>query len=96
MRPDIAVAVMRPILLGDFREQIKQCRVPAVLLQTEEDFFVPMDAARTLQRSLPGSVLEIIPTSGHLPHLSAPDAVADAFRRHLPRLAAPEIARSAL
>jgi pimeloyl-ACP methyl ester carboxylesterase len=85
-RPDIAVAMMRPILLGDHRDQIRKCKTPAVILQTEDDYAVPMDAALSLQQCLRGSRLEVIKTVGHLPHLSAPDAVADAFRRHLPRL----------
>jgi sigma-B regulation protein RsbQ len=85
-RPDIAIAMMRPILLADYRATVRQCTTPAVILQTEQDCAVPMDAALCLQRCLRGSVLEVIKTAGHLPHLSAPDAVADAFGRHLPRL----------
>jgi hypothetical protein len=30
--------------------------------------------------------LEIINAKGHLPHLSAAEEIADALRRHLPRL----------
>jgi len=87
-RPDVAIAMMRPILLGDYREQVKRCTTPAVILQTEEDHAVPLQAAMWLNQCLKGSTLEIIKTIGHLPHLSAPDAVADAFHRHLPRLRA--------
>jgi pimeloyl-ACP methyl ester carboxylesterase len=95
-RPDIAIAMARPIFLGDYREPVKQCTTPAVILQTEEDHSVPMEAALTLQQCLQDSRLEIIKTAGHLPHLSAPEAMADAFRRHLPRLAKDARGRSRL
>jgi pimeloyl-ACP methyl ester carboxylesterase len=85
-RPDIAIAMARPIFLADYREAVKQCTTPAVILQTAEDPSVPLEAAICLQECLRGSRLEIIQTAGHLPHVSAPAAVADAFRRHLPRL----------
>jgi len=85
-RADISIAMARPIFLGDYRAHVKQCTTPVVLLQTKEDPSVPMEAALALQQCLKGSVLEIIDTTGHLPHLSAPEAVADALRRHLPCL----------
>jgi sigma-B regulation protein RsbQ len=85
-RADISVAMARPIFLGDYREHVKQCTTPVVLLQTKEDPSVPMEAALSLQQCLKNSTLEIIDTIGHLPHLSAPEAVADALRRHLPCL----------
>jgi sigma-B regulation protein RsbQ len=83
-RPDITVAMARPIFLGDYREHVKQCTTPVLLLQTREDPSVPMEAALSLQQCLKNSTLEIIDTIGHLPHLSAAEAVADALRRHLP------------
>ena len=88
-RPDIAIAMARPIFLGDYREHVKQCTVPVVLLQTKEDSAVPIEAAQTLQQCLQHCVLEIINAEGHMPHLSAPYAVAAALRRHLPQMRAP-------
>jgi len=86
IRPDIAIAMARPIFLGDYRDGVKECSTPVVLLQTKEDPAVPLEAAQVLHQCLKGSTLEIIDAKGHLPHVSAPDAVAAAFRRHLPRL----------
>jgi len=86
-RPDIAVAMAQSIFLGDYRPQVRRCTTPAIILQTEDDPAVPLEAALWLQRHLRGSELEIIPTAGHLPHISAPDAMREALSRHLPRLA---------
>lgn len=94
-RPDIAVAMARPIFMGDYREHVKKCTNPVVLLQTREDLAVPIEAAAALQNSLPDCTLEIINAAGHLPHLSAPEEVAAAFRRHLPFLRIPLNERSA-
>jgi len=93
-RPDIAVAMARPIFAGDYREHVKQCTVPAVLLQTREDNAVPLEAAAALHNSLQSSTLEIINAAGHLPHVSAPEEIAAAFRRHLPFLRVPVKERS--
>jgi len=85
-RPDIAIAMARPIFLADYREHLKQCTTPTVILQTKQDAAVPLEAAVSLQQCLKNSRLEIIEATGHLPHLSAPEAVTAALRRHLPRL----------
>jgi pimeloyl-ACP methyl ester carboxylesterase len=86
IKPDVTLAMARAIFLGDYREHVKRCTTPAVVLQTEEDEAVPLEAAQYLQACLKGSVIEIIKTKGHLPHLSAPDDVRAALQRHLPRL----------
>ena len=85
-RPDTALAMVRPLLLGDYREALTACRVPTAILQTEDDPFVPIEAALVLQQCLKGSSLDILKASGHLPHLSAPEEVRAALSRHLPRL----------
>jgi len=87
-QPDIMLAMAEAIFLGDYREPVKRCTAPCIILQTEEDPSVPIEAARNLQACLKGSVLEIIKAKGHLPHVSAPEEVAAALRRHLPGLGA--------
>lgn len=86
IRPDVTLAMARSIFLGDYRDQARRCKTPAVILQTEEDEAVPLEAAHSLQACLKGSVLEILKAKGHLPHLNAPDEVRAALERHLPRL----------
>lgn len=87
MRPDIALATWRTILQADLRGRLAECRVPTVLLQTRNDPSVPTAAAAYLNAHIAGSTLEIIETSGHLPHLTDPALVLAALRRHIPRLA---------
>ena len=84
MRPDIALATARAVFLGDWRGRLAACSVPSVILQSQHDHAVPRPAADYLHRHLDGSVLEVMGTEGHLPHLSDPHLVLDALRRYLP------------
>lgn len=83
MRPDIALVTARVILLSDYRSVLDECRIPCALLQAQSDPAVPLSAAQYLNDHLAGSVLDILNVSGHLPHISSPDVVYPALRRHL-------------
>ncbi len=83
MRPDIALVTAEMILLSDHRHRLQSIRVPTVILQTRSDPAVPIEAAQYLNQQISGSVLEIVDATGHMPHMTAIPAVADALRRHL-------------
>jgi pimeloyl-ACP methyl ester carboxylesterase len=84
MRPDIAVGMAKAIFFSDYRAVLPNCSVPTTVLQTRRDAAVTNEAALYLRDHLPQSDLEYIETTGHLPHLSAPEAVETALQRHLP------------
>lgn len=84
MRPDIALAIARTIFQSDLRGIIGRLTVPAVILQPAEDMAVPLAVGQYLQKAWPGSTLDVIPTRGHLPHMTAADQVQAALERHLP------------
>ncbi|MBK8161189.1 MAG: alpha/beta hydrolase [Rhodospirillaceae bacterium] len=83
MRNDIALTTAQMILLGDYRDRLDAMTVPTVVLQTRTDPAVPLAAAQYLHDHLKGSVLEILETSGHMPHMTSPDIVLGALHRHL-------------
>lgn len=83
MRSDTAFSIALMVFQTDLRDRLHRLRVPCTILQTRNDAAVPLEAARFLHANLAGSVLEILDTEGHLPHLTAPDLVADALLRHL-------------
>ncbi|GFZ10164.1 alpha/beta-Hydrolases superfamily protein [Actinidia rufa] len=57
--------------------------VPAA---TAKDVSVPASVAVYLKNHLGGrNAIEMLPTEGHLPHMSAPGMLAAVLRRHLPR-----------
>lgn len=83
MRPDIAVATAKMILLGDYRERLDGIETPTVLVQPLHDPAVPFAAARYLLDHLRNSVMEMIDRSGHMPHMTSVELVKSALSRHL-------------
>lgn len=63
---------------------MSQVQVPCHILQSSKDLAVPVVVASFMHRALGGpSIVEILPTEGHLPQLSAPDIVIPVLKRHL-------------
>lgn len=83
MRPDVAVRVARTIFHSDVRNLLPMLGVPTVLVHSRGDIAVPGAVADYLHSQIAGSELAWIENVGHLPHLSAPDEVAELLQRHL-------------
>jgi len=83
IRPDIALAVSRLIFQSDHRADLPGLEVPTLIVQTRSDVAVPHEVGEYLARHIPGAELEVIDAHGHLPHMSAPDAVNAALRAYL-------------
>lgn len=83
LRADIARAAIRAAFVSDHRQDVQRLSVPLWVLQTESDVAVPLSAARWLAEHGRARELLIIPTRGHLPHLTAPEAVSHALLRCL-------------
>lgn len=61
-----------------------QVRVPCHILQSTKDLAVPVVVAKYLHHALGGpSIVEVLPTEGHLPQLSSPEIVIPALKRHI-------------
>ncbi|KAM0937784.1 putative alpha/beta hydrolase-1, strigolactone esterase D14 family [Dioscorea sansibarensis] len=86
MRPDISLFVSSTVFDIDLRGVLGLVRTPCVIVQTARDVSVPMSVAAYLRDHLGGrSTVEILPTEGHLPHLSAPQLLGPVLRRSLAR-----------
>ncbi|XP_020574657.1 probable strigolactone esterase DAD2 [Phalaenopsis equestris] len=84
MRPDISLFVSRTVFNSDLRGVLGLVRVPCCIVQTERDVSVPLSVVGYLKENLGGkTTVEILPTEGHLPHLSAPAILAPVLRRLL-------------
>ena len=81
--PDMMLTTLCAVLQGDRRKDLHQVAVPTLLLQSAADAFVPLPVAEYMQGQIPGSVLRVIEASGHLPHVTAPEAVVEAIRDFL-------------
>lgn len=83
IRPDIALATAKTVFQSDLRDVVPRLQRPTHLIQTRADMAVPQAVADWLHRSIAGSTLDVIDATGHLPHLTAPDAVLQCLARHL-------------
>lgn len=83
IRPDIAQAVARVIFQSDHRAELPKLKVPAVILQSNNDVAVPLVVGEYLAKNLPQSKLININAQGHLPHISAPEVVTNTIAQCL-------------
>ncbi|KAI5684480.1 hypothetical protein M9H77_05708 [Catharanthus roseus] len=86
MRPDIALSIFRTIFTFDLREFLGRVTVPCHIIQSTKDLAVPVAVAEYLHRNLGGkSIVEVMPTEGHLPQLSSPETTIPVIVRHVHR-----------
>ncbi|KAL5706810.1 DASH complex subunit dad2 [Ranunculus cassubicifolius] len=86
MRPDISLFVCRTVFNSDLRESLRLVKVPCCIIQSAKDVSVPVKVATYLKTHLGGrNTVEILHTEGHLPHLSAPQLLAQVLKRALSR-----------
>ncbi|MBE9228994.1 alpha/beta hydrolase [Phormidium sp. LEGE 05292] len=83
IRPDIAQAVARVIFQSDHRSELSKLKVPAVILQSNNDIAVPLVVGEYLAKNLPQSKLININAQGHFPHISAPEVVTNTIAKCL-------------
>lgn len=78
-----AASTLITILESDHRKDLMHVSVPTLIVQSKDDFAIPLEVARYLRDHISGSRLSVIDASGHLPHVSAPDAVVAAIKDFL-------------
>ncbi|KAL3637675.1 Strigolactone receptor KAI2d4 [Castilleja foliolosa] len=84
VRPDIAMSVVHIINTFDMRPFLPQVTVPCHIIQSSKDMFVPSSMGEYIHRNMGGkSIVEVMPTEGHLPHLSAPEVTIPVLLRHI-------------
>jgi sigma-B regulation protein RsbQ len=81
--PTIARHFARVTFLSDNRADLRHLATQALILQCAHDVIAPPAVGAYLHRLLPGSQLVVLDTSGHCPHLSAPEATIAAINQFL-------------
>ncbi|ONI80343.1 alpha/beta hydrolase [Saccharothrix sp. ALI-22-I] len=70
----------------DYRDSLSRATVPALVVVGEDDDFTPVDVARRMHSTIPGSTLAVIPGAAHLPNLERPEEFTDAVEKFLDTL----------
>ncbi|GBG80249.1 hypothetical protein CBR_g30614 [Chara braunii] len=86
MRPDIALAIAKVIFQSDCRSILPRVTCSVHLLFSRSDMAVPLTVARYMREHLVNAAeveVEVMPTRGHLPHLSTPEIVNPYLLRHI-------------
>ncbi|MCT9093539.1 alpha/beta hydrolase [Streptomyces sp. ASQP_92] len=77
--PDMARVFARTTFLSDSRQDLKSVRVPTLVLDCTQDVIAPREVGAFVHQAIPGSTLVTLDTTGHCPHLSAPEATNEAI-----------------
>lgn len=86
LRPDISLVVFSMITLSDYRREVAQVILPTLIIQPQEDVFVPPTVGAYLHRVMKNSELYWINTPGHFPHLGNPTEIIQAIGNYLMQL----------
>jgi sigma-B regulation protein RsbQ len=78
--PERALTIAYAVFQSDHRAELARLARPTLLIQTRSDRAVPMEVAQFMQARIRDSRLVVIDADGHLPHVTAPDAVVAAIR----------------
>ena len=68
---------------GDVRPEQGDIRCPTLLLVGDQDPVTPLAWQRAIQAAIPGSTVQVIPESAHMPMLESPAAFNVALREFL-------------
>ncbi|MBC3986914.1 alpha/beta hydrolase [Streptomyces sp. AC536] len=81
--PDMARVFARTTFLSDTRDDLGRVKVPTLVLECVQDVIAPREVGAFVHQAIPGSSLVTLDTTGHCPHLSAPEATNEAIRDFL-------------
>jgi len=68
--------VIKKVLEEDLLPELSQIKSRTLIVWGEDDKLVPVKYARIFKEKIAGSLLEIIPNTGHSPHLEKPGALS--------------------
>lgn len=83
--PGSVARLARLVFHTDVRALLPAVTVPVTIIDTEHDGLVPSSAVDYMVAQLPDATLSRLSISGHLPHLTAPVAVAGAIESAIAR-----------
>lgn len=77
--PDMAKAFARVTFTSDNRGDLPKVKIPALVLQCQEDIIASLEVGAYVHRQIPGSRMVVLDATGHCPNLSAPREVVTAI-----------------
>lgn len=87
LRPDIGRMVLRSIFTSDYRDVVPRIPCPVSVVQCAEDVAVPVSVSEWIASHTRCVAHEVLPVSGHLPHLTHPALIGPLLRAACERVA---------
>jgi sigma-B regulation protein RsbQ len=84
--PEVGKHFARVTFLSDHRAELGRVTTPTLIVQSNDDPFVPLKVGNYMQRMIQKSALAIVQSTGHCPHISAPRACIDAIEAFIKTL----------
>ncbi|MEB3309619.1 MAG: alpha/beta hydrolase [Snowella sp.] len=81
--PDNALSLFNIIIFYDCREEMSRLQIPVLIIQPENDNFVPIEVGYYLSKIIRNNQFSLIPTTGHLPHFTEPDLIISLISNYL-------------
>jgi sigma-B regulation protein RsbQ len=81
--PVIARRFAEATFFSDNRADVRDVRVPSLIMQCSDDIIAPAAVGEFLHREMPGSTLRQLRATGHCPHMSHPEETIAAIRDYL-------------
>ena len=81
--PAIAKHFARVTFTSDNRADVPNLKTPTLIVQSSDDFIAPMVVGEFLRDRFQKATLRVVENIGHCPHLSAPNASANAINEFL-------------
>lgn len=81
--PVIAHEFAKATFLADNREDLPQIEIPVLVIQSENDSIAPLRIGKYVHNQIKESTLEVLPTTGHCPHMSNPELTIEAIDNYL-------------
>lgn len=81
--PLIARKFAEATFFSDNRADLRNSRVPSLILQCSDDIIAPLSVGEYLAQHLPSSTLRVMKATGHCPHMSEPDETIQLIKEYL-------------
>ena len=81
--PEIASHFAKVTFLGDNRNDLKKLTTDTLIIQSKTDAIASVKIGQFVHDNTSNSKLVILETTGHCPHLSAPNLTIEAMQQNL-------------
>jgi sigma-B regulation protein RsbQ len=81
--PVIARRFAEATFFADNRADVRDVKVPSLIVQVADDAIAPQSVGEFLHRTMPGSTYQLLDVTGHCPHMSHPEETIGVIREYL-------------